>query len=106
MESTIQTAKDYLIDGLSFQLAPGASYITKRRSVSYFPQGGNTYSSTGVKIIKINLNGSDWIDPSTAQFQFNLVNDDPSKPLRTIGGAHSLFRRSRLSWWDSGGGYR
>jgi NADH dehydrogenase len=41
--------------------------------------------------IKINLIGSDWLDPSTVRLQFNLVNDDPVKPLRSIGGPHSLF---------------
>ena len=96
MESSVQSAKDYLIDGLSFQLAPGASYITRRRSVSFFPQGGNSYSSTGVKVIKINFNGSDWLDPSTTRLQFTLVNDDAVKGLRPIGGPHSFFRRVRV----------
>ena len=36
MESHAQAVEDYLIDGLSFKLAPGASYVTNRRSVSFF----------------------------------------------------------------------
>ena len=40
MESHAQAVEDYLIDGLSFKLAPGASYVTNRRSVSFFSTGG------------------------------------------------------------------
>ena len=49
MESHAQATEDYLIDGLSFKLAPGASYVTNRRSVTFYPQGGNSYTPTGVK---------------------------------------------------------
>jgi hypothetical protein len=41
MEAVAQGVEDYLIDALSFKLNPGASYITNRRSVTYFPTGGN-----------------------------------------------------------------
>ena len=59
MEATAQSVEDQLVDGLSFKLRPGASYITNRRSVTYYPHGGNQYSSTGVKVIKLMLTGSD-----------------------------------------------
>jgi len=36
MESHAQATEDYLIEGLSFKLAPGASYVTNRRSVTFF----------------------------------------------------------------------
>ena len=60
VESHANSVEDYLIEGLSFKLAPGASYITNRRSVSYFPSGSDSYSPTsGVKVIKIKVNGTD-----------------------------------------------
>ena len=43
MESHAQSVEDYLIEVLSFKLSPGASYVTNRRSVSFFPTGGNAY---------------------------------------------------------------
>ena len=52
MESHAQSVEDNLIDSLSFKLRPGASYVTYRRYVSYFPQGGNDYAPSGVKVIK------------------------------------------------------
>ena len=58
VESHANSVDDYLIEGLSFKLSPGASYVTNRRSVSFFPSGSDTYSSaSGVKVIKIKLNG-------------------------------------------------
>ena len=35
MESHAQSVEDYLIEGLSFKMSPGASYVTSRRSVSF-----------------------------------------------------------------------
>ena len=49
MEHHAQSVDDALIGGLSYKLKPGASYVTSRRSVSYFASGGNTYSPYGVK---------------------------------------------------------
>ena len=102
MESHAQAVEDYLIDGLSFKLAPGASYVTNRRSVSFFPQGGNSYSSNGVKVARIALTGDGWLDPSTVRLMYDLNNvttdADPNneKILRPVGGPWSFFRRMRV----------
>ena len=39
LEATTNAIEDHLIDAISFKLAPGASYVTDRRSVSFFPAG-------------------------------------------------------------------
>ena len=72
MESHAQSVEDNLIDSLSFKLRPGASYVTDRRSVTYFPQGGNSYSPAGVKVIKLMLTGDSWMDPSTVKLFMNV----------------------------------
>ena len=73
---TANSIEDHLIEGLSFKLKPGASYVQSRRSVSFFPQGGNSYSSTGVKVIKMSLTGSqvEWLDQSTLAIMFTVNN--------------------------------
>ena len=76
MEATAQSVEDQLVDALSFKLRPGSSYITNRRSVTYYPHGGNSYSSTGVKVIKLMLTGSDWLDPGTIRMVFDVFNND------------------------------
>ncbi len=70
MESTTNTVEDQLIDGLQCRLPAGASYVTDRKSVSFFPHGGNAYKPSGVKVVKFVLTGNDWLDPSTVKFQF------------------------------------
>ena len=56
VEGHANSTDDYLIDGLSFKLPQGASYVTNRRSVSFFPSGSDTYAATsGTKVIKIRL---------------------------------------------------
>ena len=74
LEATTNAIEDHLIDSISFKLAPGASYVTDRRSVSFFPQGSNIYKpQSGTKVIKIALTGTgEWLDPSTLQLQFKL----------------------------------
>jgi len=72
MESTTNSVEDQLIDGLQYRLPAGASYITERKSVSFFPHGGNDYKPSGVKVIKFVLTGNDWLDPSTVKFQFQV----------------------------------
>jgi hypothetical protein len=99
MESHAQAAEDYLIEGLSFKLPPGASYVNTRRSVSFYPQGGNSYSSNGVKVIRVALTGDGWLDPSTLRVMFDLNNVSTTtgiKELRFISQGWSFFRRMRL----------
>ena len=98
MEATAQSVEDLLIDGLSFKLRSGASYITHRRSVSYYPQGGNSYSPNGVKVIRLQLTGDSWLDPSTLRVVFTLVNDGATaaQKLFPVSGPWSFFRRLRV----------
>ena len=74
MEHHAQSADDALIGRLPYKLKAGASYVTNRRSVSYFASGGNTYSPNGVKVMKLTLTGDQWLDPSTFRVAFQLNN--------------------------------
>ena len=62
--------EDILIDNLSFKLNKGASFITDRRSVSFWPPGSNVYKSdSGNRALKFSLNGEDntWLDPQSVR---------------------------------------
>ena len=102
MEGVANAVEDRLVDGLSFQLKPGASYITERKSVTYHPQGSNIYSTNGTKLIKLLLTGDQWLDPSTFRIMFELQNNEnPANgnghmQLRPLGGPHTFFRRMRI----------
>jgi hypothetical protein len=99
MEAVSNGIEDKLVDALSFKLTPGASYVTDRRSVTFHPQGSNIYeSSNGVRLIRIALNGDNWLDPSTFRIAFDLANTNAttSKFLRPLGGPHAFFKRCRV----------
>jgi hypothetical protein len=98
VDSMASSVEDYLIEGLSFKLNPGASYVTDRRSVSFFTAGSNIYQSgSGARVIRINLTGEGWLDPSTVRLSYTLVNNEgtTAKILRPISGPWSFFRRAR-----------
>ena len=98
VDAMANSVEDYLIDGLSFKLSPGASYVTDRRSVSYFTAGSNIYQSgSGARGIRINLTGDGWLDPSTVRLVYTLKNNDTgaNKFLRPLSGGWSFFRRAR-----------
>ena len=98
MESHANSVEDRLIDGLSFKISPGASYVQERKSVTFHPQGSNIYSTNGTKLIKLLVSGDAWMDPSTFRIMFDLVNMDSTeaKELRPLGGPWSFFRRMRV----------
>ena len=98
MEGIANGTEDKLIDGLSFRLKPGASYITDRRFSTFHPSGSNIYSTSGTKLIRLLITGDQWMDPSTFRIMFDLVNmeSDTAKELRPLGGPWTFFRRMRV----------
>ncbi len=98
VEAIANGIENKLIDGLSFKLHPGASYVTDRRSVTYHPQGSNIYKpSAGTKLIRILLTGDNWLDPSTLRVQVTINNDETvTKNLFVLGGPHCFFRCMRI----------
>ena len=84
VEAIANGIEDKLIDGLSFKMNPGASYVIDRRSVTFHPQGFNIYKTEeGTILIRILLTGDNWMDPSTLRVLCQLNNDetDADKPL-------------------------
>jgi len=98
VDTMVSSIEDYLIDGLSFKLNPGASYVTDRRSVSFYVAGSNDYlPGSGARVARINLNGDGWLDPSTVRIVYTLVNSatNAGENLRPVSGPWSCFRRGR-----------
>lgn len=98
VDAMANSVEDYLIEGLSFKLSPGASYVTDRRSVSFFTAGSNVYQSgSGARVARINLTGDGWLDPSTVRLVFTLVNNNTNQTvtLKPLSGGWSFFRRAR-----------
>ena len=85
MEAVANSVDDALIDSLSFKLSNSASYITDRKSVTFWPTGSNIYkTNSGTKVIRFVLTNDNWLDPSTLRLMFNLVNNESNiKNLRS-----------------------
>jgi hypothetical protein len=87
VEAISNGVEDKLIDGLSFKLNPGASYVVDRRSVTYHPQGSNIYMpGQGTKLIRILVTGDNWLDPITFRVMFSTqqLRDGSSKTPQTF----------------------
>ena len=96
MEVYSSSVEDQLIDGLSFKLAPGSSYIQDRKSSTFWPSGSNIYTPAGgTKVIRFLINGSDWLDPNTLRIFFDVSNKE-AYPLRVLGNPYCFFRRMRV----------
>ena len=97
METHIQATEDALLDSLSFKLPNSANFITDRRSVTFFPSGGNQYSPNGVKTIKFMITGTDWLDPSSVRVSFRLTNASTQHSLFLVNALPAnFFRRLRI----------
>ena len=98
MEHRVQSIDDASIGGLSYKLEPRASYVSDRRSVTFFASGGNQYSPSGVKICKFNIVADQWLDPSTFRVMFT-VNNTGNTASEIIHPLHwnpaVMFRRAR-----------
>ena len=55
LESHVLATDDFLIGGLDLRLPPGASYIQERRSITMMPSLGNSFSPTGLRLIRFQL---------------------------------------------------
>ena len=55
MEAHVASSEDQLVPGLSYKLPSAAKYIHSRDSVTQWPQAGNQYGPTGVRLLRFHL---------------------------------------------------
>ena len=97
MEVYSSSVEDQLIDGLSYKLNPGSSYIIEKKMSTFFPQGSNVYTpNSGTRVMRFLLNGDDWLDATNSLRVFFVRNLNGSAPLRVLGGPYSFIRRVRV----------
>ena len=93
-------AQDHPLDSLDFTLGKTANYVQSRRSTSFDPSGAGTFSSDGVRVLRINLTGlgDAWLDPTTLRLQFQVRNTSATvnEVLETVSGPNCFFERVRL----------
>ena len=93
--------EDALIDNLSLKPNKGSSYITDRKSTTFWSTGENVYRpSSGNRLLKFSLNDENgWLDRQSVMNYFTVQNLDTTlfRKLRPITGNLAVFfRRGRL----------
>ena len=90
-----------LINQLSFQPPPIASYARERRLVQIQPQGANTFSPNGNQVMTFSLSSNEaWLDPSSLRLHFRIKNTAENLPelqgLAPTSGCHCFFQQLRV----------
>ena len=72
METITNSIEDSLIDSLNFTSSPGGSYLSNRKSSTWYAAGAQTYvSGTGARLVRIPITSSDsWLDPGSIRVVF------------------------------------
>ena len=98
-EQLVDGSTERLVHGLAYAEKATAAYVKDRSSVTYFPVGGNSYSPTGVRLLRFELvtNADDFLDPGSLRLGFTLVNNDATDPLRLLSNNPIvIFQRMRI----------
>ena len=89
-----------LINQLSFQPPPIASYARERRLVQIQPQGANTFSPNGNQVMTFSLSSNEsWLDPSSLRLHFRINNTAAAmafNDLAPTSGCHCFFQQLRV----------
>ena len=95
----LEGSQEKLIHGLSYVGNAQASYLKDRSSMTYFPNTGNSFSPSGVRLVRFELtsSGDDFLDPGSVRFAFSLINDSPDSTLRLLSNNPlCIFQRMRI----------
>ena len=98
LESVAAAQDDTLIPGLTFKLPQGAAYISGRKFGTFFPQGSNTYSPTGTRLLRFVISDPNaFLNLSTFRLAYQLKNEDGTDGLYVTGHpGMALFQRIRV----------
>jgi len=103
MESILASTEDHVVTNLSFKLPSksGASYVTSKQQVTFFPAGGNVYSpGSGQRQVRFNLASDGFMDLSSLVVSMDISVGPIGVATPLISAAHSLV--TRLRWIVSG----
>ena len=101
MESLLSSSQDNLIHGLDFSISSNTASYVEERSERQFMASSNHFSPAGVKTIRINVAGNEFIDLSSILLVGNFHNDSATNVLQPLTcGIHGMI--SRFTCYISG----
>ena len=85
MESALAATETHMLDSLDFRLRPSANYVEARQEVTFYNNGGNSFSSQGVRTLSFSLASSTgYLDPSSIVIRFKVANRSTTHALKFI----------------------
>ena len=94
MESLLNQSTDSLIHGLDFSISSNTAQYVEERSERNWLANSNYFSPEGVKTIRVNIAGNEFVDLSSLTLVGILTNDDGAKVLTPLTcGIHGAFSR-------------
>ena len=94
MESLLSSSQDNLIHGLDFNISSNTASYVEERSERQFMASSNHFSPSGVRTIRINVAGNEFIDLSSLLLVGMLHNDDGTHALQPLTcGIHGMISR-------------
>jgi len=100
MEQVISQIEDVVPEELIHKLSNTASFGETRRPAEFSASGASTYSVGSSNLIRIPINGVEYLDPSTVLVQFTINNAEtvPNAALllRNLGSPNLFFSRVTL----------
>ena len=69
---------------------------SRSRRRSFFPTNGQSFSSAGNNIIRIDVSASAFLDPKHSYLRFKYKNDTAQTCGFDFGGGHGFIRRLRI----------
>ena len=70
-------------------------YVQDRKQSRFYPSGSNVYSSSGTKVLKINISGEGWLDPYSCHLCMTVTNKE-GDAMTLTNAAYSAFDRCRV----------
>ena len=94
MESLLSSSQDNLIHGLDFSISSNTAPYVEERSERQWMASSNYFSPSGVRTIRINVAGNNFVDISSLLLVGKLHNDDGSNQLTPLTcGIHGMISR-------------
>ena len=95
LQDQVAALPERLIDGLSYDnIGNTANYVLDCDQATLFPASDNTFSSTGIRVIRINIASNLWMVPDTARLCCSIK--ATTHPLKPVGPMSLLFSRVRI----------
>ena len=97
LASSLAAAEVGPIAGLSFDKLPTVSEYVTSKTEAYFVPSGNSFSSSGVRTLRISIAGNMFVDMSTVLMSMTVANNDTTNSLQPItSSCGSFFSELRI----------